>query len=68
MHQVSLKYPVANHCVPLSVPCNPVFGFQVRSSPDKVDKGMAPIYGAAGKMPDRGTVGDLLVAYMDAAC
>lgn len=42
--------------------------WQVRSSPDKLDQGMAPIYGAAGKMPDRGTVGDLLVAYMDAAC
>ncbi|KAI3893904.1 hypothetical protein MKW92_036023 [Papaver armeniacum] len=30
--------------------------------------GMAPIYGAAGKMPDRGMVHDLLVDFMDSSC
>jgi hypothetical protein len=29
---------------------------------------MTPIYGAAAKMPDRGTVHDILVAYMDSTC
>lgn len=40
----------------------------VRKDPSKFEDGMAPIYGAAAKMPDRGTVRDLLVAYMDSAC
>ncbi|KAL3677047.1 hypothetical protein R1sor_026995 [Riccia sorocarpa] len=40
----------------------------VEENPGKFEDGMAPIYGAAGKMPDRGTVGDILVAYMDSTC
>ncbi|CAM6085397.1 unnamed protein product [Calypogeia fissa] len=40
----------------------------VRENPGKFEDGMAPIYGAAAKMPDRGTVGDILVAYMDGTC
>lgn len=40
----------------------------VRKDPSKFEDGMAPIYGAAAKMPDRGTVRDLLVAYMDSTC
>lgn len=41
---------------------------QVRESPGQFEDGMAPIYGAAAKMPDRGAVGDILVAYMDGTC
>eukprot|EP00897_Mesotaenium_endlicherianum_P009900 jgi/Mesen1/8939/ME000552S08445 len=41
---------------------------EVRKDPSKCEDGMAPIYGAAAKMPDRGTVRDLLVAYMDSTC
>jgi sphinganine-1-phosphate aldolase len=40
----------------------------VRENPGKFEDGMAPIYGAAAKMPDRGTVRDILVAYMDSTC
>ncbi|BBN18288.1 sphinganine-1-phosphate aldolase [Marchantia polymorpha subsp. ruderalis] len=40
----------------------------VKENPGKFEDGMAPIYGAAAKMPDRGTVGDILVAYMDTTC
>lgn len=41
---------------------------QVRNNPDKFADGMAPIYGAAATMPDRGSVRDLLIAYMDGTC
>lgn len=40
----------------------------VKENPGSFENGMAPIYGAAAKMPDRGTVKDLLLAYMDNAC
>ncbi|CAN0929201.1 Sphingosine-1-phosphate lyase, partial [Linum grandiflorum] len=40
----------------------------VKANPGPVKGGMAPIYGAAGKMPDRGMVQDLLVDYMDGTC
>jgi hypothetical protein len=37
----------------------------VQENPSAFEDGMAPIYGAAGKMPDRGMVQDLLIEYMD---
>ncbi|XP_020110710.1 sphingosine-1-phosphate lyase [Ananas comosus] len=40
----------------------------VKENPGPIDGGMAPIYGAAGKMPDRGMVRDLLVEFMDGTC
>lgn len=40
----------------------------VKGNPRGLDDGMATIYGAAAKMPDRGIVRDLLVSYMDTAC
>ncbi|KAM0868472.1 hypothetical protein ACQ4PT_041292 [Festuca glaucescens] len=40
----------------------------VKANPGPVSGGMAPIYGAAGKMPDRGTVKELLVEFMDSSC
>ncbi|KAH9308703.1 hypothetical protein KI387_036614, partial [Taxus chinensis] len=40
----------------------------VLENPNAFEDGMAPIYGAAAKMPDRGTVQDLLIAYMDSTC
>ncbi|MCO5588392.1 hypothetical protein L7F22_042347 [Adiantum nelumboides] len=40
----------------------------VKESPGNFEDGMAPVYGAAAKMPDRGLVKDLLVAYMDNTC
>ncbi|GKU92810.1 hypothetical protein SLEP1_g6485 [Rubroshorea leprosula] len=40
----------------------------VKENPGPISGGLAPIYGAAGKMPDRGMVGDLLVNYMDTTC
>ncbi|XXG41559.1 hypothetical protein AAC387_Pa01g1998 [Persea americana] len=40
----------------------------VKENPGPISGGLAPIYGAAGKMPDRGTVQDLLVHYMDSSC
>lgn len=40
----------------------------VKANPGPTKGGLAPIYGAAGKMPDRGMVQDLLVDYMDSTC
>ncbi|KAL4573769.1 hypothetical protein LXL04_020586 [Taraxacum kok-saghyz] len=40
----------------------------VKENPGPVSGGMAPIYGAAGKIPDRGMVNELLVDYMDNTC
>eukprot|EP00249_Psilotum_nudum_P016971 c26084_g1_i3 orf=239-1855(+) len=40
---------------------------EVKEKPGSFEDGMAPIYGAAARMPDRGTVKDLLIAYMDNA-
>ncbi|CAA0833738.1 Sphingosine-1-phosphate lyase [Striga hermonthica] len=40
----------------------------VKENPGPVNGGLAPIYGAAGKMPDRALVQDLLVDFMDSAC
>ncbi|CAD6272539.1 unnamed protein product [Miscanthus lutarioriparius] len=42
--------------------------FEVKANPGPISGGMAPIYGAAGKMPDRGTVKELLVEFMDSSC
>lgn len=41
---------------------------QVKANPGPMKGGLAPIYGAAGKMPDRGMVQDLLVDFMDNSC
>ncbi|CAI5981164.1 unnamed protein product [Closterium sp. NIES-65] len=38
---------------------------EVRSSPSSSSQGMAPIYGAGNRMPDRGAVKELLLDYMD---
>ncbi|XP_043723229.1 sphingosine-1-phosphate lyase-like [Telopea speciosissima] len=40
----------------------------VKENPGPIKGGLAPIYGAAGKMPDRGMVEDLLLNYMDSSC
>lgn len=40
----------------------------VRANPGPIKGGLAPIYGAAGRMPDRGMVGELLVNFMDTNC
>ncbi|GER47320.1 sphingosine-1-phosphate lyase [Striga asiatica] len=40
----------------------------VKENPGPINGGLAPIYGAAGKMPDRALVQDLLVDFMDSAC
>ncbi|XP_015894281.1 sphingosine-1-phosphate lyase isoform X1 [Ziziphus jujuba] len=40
----------------------------VKENPGPKDGGLAPIYGAAGKIPDRGMVQELLVNYMDGTC
>ncbi|XP_073139190.1 sphingosine-1-phosphate lyase isoform X2 [Henckelia pumila] len=40
----------------------------VKAKPGPLDGGLAPIYGAAGKMPDRAMVKDLLVDFMDTTC
>ncbi|KAJ4710798.1 Glutamate decarboxylase/sphingosine phosphate lyase [Melia azedarach] len=40
----------------------------VKQNPGPINGGLAPIYGAAGRMPDRGMVQDLLVDYMDSTC
>lgn len=40
----------------------------VKENPGPINGGLAPIYGAAGKMPDRVMVGELLVDFMDKAC
>lgn len=39
----------------------------VRENPGPISGGLAPIYGAAGRMPDRVMVQDMLVNYMDSA-
>ncbi|KAL3649893.1 Dihydrosphingosine phosphate lyase [Castilleja foliolosa] len=40
----------------------------VKANPGPINGGLAPIYGAAGKMPDRAMVQDLLVDFMDSSC
>lgn len=40
----------------------------VKKNPGPVTGGLAPVYGAAGKMPDRGMVRELLVEFMDSSC
>ncbi|GMY26575.1 sphingosine-1-phosphate lyase isoform X1 [Fagus crenata] len=40
----------------------------VKENPGPISGGLAPIYGAAGRMPDRVMVQDLLVNYMDGTC
>ncbi|XP_011624881.1 sphingosine-1-phosphate lyase isoform X2 [Amborella trichopoda] len=40
----------------------------VKEEPGTIEGGLAPIYGAAEKMPDRGMVQDLIVAFMDSTC
>lgn len=41
---------------------------QVKENPGPINGGLAPLYGAAGRMPDRGMVQELLVDYMDGTC
>ncbi|RRT77003.1 hypothetical protein BHE74_00003903 [Ensete ventricosum] len=40
----------------------------VKENPGPISGGLAPLYGTAGKMPDRGIVQDLLVEFMDSSC
>ncbi|KVI01493.1 hypothetical protein Ccrd_020236 [Cynara cardunculus var. scolymus] len=40
----------------------------VKENLGPVSGGLAPIYGAAGKIPDKGLVNELLVYFMDNAC
>ncbi|XAR64375.1 Sphinganine-1-phosphate aldolase [Bertholletia excelsa] len=40
----------------------------VKANPGPISGGLAPIYGAAGRMPDRGMVRELLVDLMDGSC
>ncbi|KAL2903858.1 Sphingosine-1-phosphate lyase [Bienertia sinuspersici] len=40
----------------------------VKENPGPVSGGLAPIYGAAGRMPDRVMVQELLVNFMDSSC
>ncbi|KAJ9709890.1 hypothetical protein PVL29_001394 [Vitis rotundifolia] len=40
----------------------------VKQNPGPINGGLAPIYGAAGKMPDRGMIRELLVNFMDGTC
>ncbi|GAB4839743.1 Dihydrosphingosine phosphate lyase [Ancistrocladus abbreviatus] len=40
----------------------------VKANPGPISGGLAPIYGAAGGMPDRGMVEELLVNFMDSSC
>ncbi|EEF47441.1 sphingosine-1-phosphate lyase [Ricinus communis] len=40
----------------------------VKQNPGPINGGLAPIYGAAGKIPDRSMVQELLVNYMDSTC
>ncbi|KAH7858913.1 hypothetical protein Vadar_029294 [Vaccinium darrowii] len=40
----------------------------VKENPGPIIGGLAPIYGAAGKMPDRGMVQELLIDFMDTSC
>ncbi|KAF8378030.1 hypothetical protein HHK36_029363 [Tetracentron sinense] len=41
---------------------------QVKENPGPINGGLAPIYGAAGRMSDRGMVQELLVNFMDSSC
>ncbi|OVA09582.1 Pyridoxal phosphate-dependent decarboxylase [Macleaya cordata] len=40
----------------------------VKANPGPIKGGLAPIYGAAGRMPDRDMVQELLVNFMDSSC
>ncbi|XP_057530070.1 sphingosine-1-phosphate lyase isoform X1 [Amaranthus tricolor] len=40
----------------------------VKENPGPISGGLAPIYGAAGRMPDRVMVQELLVNFMDSSC
>lgn len=40
----------------------------VKQNPGPISGGLAPIYGAAGRVPDRAMVQDLLVDFMDTSC
>ncbi|KAJ9176154.1 hypothetical protein P3X46_011496 [Hevea brasiliensis] len=40
----------------------------VKENPGPISGGLAPIYGAAGRIPDRVMVQELLVNYMDSTC
>lgn len=40
----------------------------VKQNPGPITGGLAPIYGAAERMPDRDMVQDLLISYMDGTC
>lgn len=40
----------------------------VKENPGPINGGLAPIYGAAGRMPDRVMVQELLVNFMDSSC
>ncbi|OAY34281.1 sphingosine-1-phosphate lyase [Manihot esculenta] len=40
----------------------------VKENPGPISGGLAPIYGAAGRIPDRVMVKELLVNYMDSTC
>lgn len=42
--------------------------FQVKENPGPINGGLAPIYGAAERMPDRDMVQELLISYMDGTC
>lgn len=52
----------------VSIVYNILIKRQVKANPGPMKGGLAPIYGAAGKMPDRGMVQDLLVDFMDNSC
>ena len=39
---------------------------EVLKEPSAPGSGMAPVYGMAAKMPDRGLIGEFLVQYQDA--
>ncbi|XP_019246863.1 PREDICTED: sphingosine-1-phosphate lyase isoform X2 [Nicotiana attenuata] len=76
-HLNALQRPNSVHiCVTLQhVPVVQIFLKDLRDSvqtvkenPGPVNGGFAPIYGAAGKMPDRGMVQDLLIEFMDSSC
>ncbi|KAK4377055.1 hypothetical protein RND71_003351 [Anisodus tanguticus] len=76
-HLNALQRPNSVHiCVTLQhVPVVQIFLKDLRDSvqtvkenPGPVHGGFAPIYGAAGKMPDRVMVQDLLVEFMDSSC
>ncbi|KAH0464432.1 hypothetical protein IEQ34_007218 [Dendrobium chrysotoxum] len=40
----------------------------VKQNPGPISGGLAPMYGAAGKIPDRGLVQEVLIEFMDATC